>query len=726
MGLVASLTALFVVNSAHASGVDSLRESAKHAMEAGNPAQAVADLRRARVSILAEGRDETLRAELTRAETRWIEGLLRVEMQRGATERAPHLLALRAEAVRIENAEATAAAEEAIEQTALRVWSTNRGADDAQELSLLDTWASFQKERPAIARLFEGPRATVLGKIARFSAPGMDGDFARARLRAFYLLDDPAPPDPHPTRIRLDDGSSWPTGSCGGALAEVRKRLSAGPGEPLQIAVSSAECAVTQHESASKHPVTWTEMVDVPRMERIVTTKKVRRSMAVQTESCTPVSSCEVHTGVGLEVCRTTQVCKPAFSEREVEEEVETVRFEKHVDKVSRTFQENVPSLVRESTLRVRVRAVFTSGSESAETTFEDVVSTKQEQFDHPKGGKASFVADIRPVLDATASDRIHAAFEAFGKHTLKVRRVRELRGQLASTADANVRFPLLCELLTLEDGPDPELVRGVVATTALPEAAVTSALVGGRRSRGEALVASEPFWTLPKANPEAERDAFEEEDRSVVAQRGLQTSGGIGLGAGVAAFPSGPAFPHALLRVDLSYVPAFLLYRVYTAALFGEVAGGLGKALPLRAAGGLSAGFHVGSVTFLGIGALGMDVISFNRDDDQALGPNEPEVDIAPLAGYGGKVIVRAGDVFASVSARRNHRRSDALPISNALDTALGYGAFRLGARYETYRDVFGSAPNNVLWSLGITLGVAFEIQAAEAGEMTGRSGDR
>lgn len=726
MGLVASLTALFVVTSAHASGVDSLRESAKHALEAGNAAQAVADLRRARVSILAEGRDETLRAELTRAETRWLEGLLRVEMQRGATERAPHLLVLRAEAMRIENAEATAAAEDALEQTALRVWSTRRGSDDAQDLALLDTWASFQKDRPAIARLLEGPRASLLGKIARFSAPGIDGDFARARLRAFYLIDEASPPDPHPTRVRLDSGSAWATGSCGGALAEVQKRLSAGPGEPLEIAVSSAECTLTQKETASKHPVTWTEMVDVPRMERIVTKKKVRRTVVTYSEACTPVVRCYSTSNPNIQTCNTTQVCKPTKGEKEVEEEVETVRFEKHVDKVSRTFQESVPSLVRESTLRVRVRAVFTSGSESAETTFEDVVSTKQEQFEHAKGGKASFLADIRPALDATASDRIHAAFEGFGKRTLKARRVRELRGQLASITDANVRLPILCELLTLEDGPDPELVRGVVATTALSETAVSAALVGGRRSRGESLVASEPFWTLPNANPDAEREAFEEEDRSVVVQRGLQTSGGIGLGAGVAAFPAGPVFPHALLRVDVSYVPAFLLYRVYTAALFGEVAGGLGKALPLRAAGGLSAGFHAGPVTLLGIGALGMDVISFNRDDDQALGPNEPEVDIAPLAGYGGKVIVRAGEVFASVAARRNHRRSDALPISNAIDAALGYGAFRLGARYETYRDVFGSAPNNVPWSLGITLGVAFEIQAAEAGEMTGRSGDR
>ena len=108
--VVPILILVLEVTPASAAGVDSLRETAKQALAQNNPAQAVADLRRARVSILAESKDDTLRAELSRSETVWLAELLRLEMQRAAPERVPHLLALRAEATRIENSEGARAA----------------------------------------------------------------------------------------------------------------------------------------------------------------------------------------------------------------------------------------------------------------------------------------------------------------------------------------------------------------------------------------------------------------------------------------------------------------------------------------------------------------------------------------------------------------------------------------------------------------------------------------
>jgi hypothetical protein len=261
---------------------------------------------------------------------------------------------------------------------------------------------------------------------------------------------------------------------------------------------------------------------------------------------------------------------------------------------------------------------------------------------------------------------------------------------------------------------------------TSLPRAALLRGLSGARRSAGAIVSPAEPFWTLPRPNADAERDAFEAEDRDALRAKGIDTSAELLLGAGAVSKPDRPQFPYASLALRIERTPYFFLFRGYSASGFVEAAGGLGDVKKVRGALGASLGVHLGPLHLQGLAAVGGDGVVFTRDDGIAPSINEPEVPLAFSAGYGARAVLRTGDLTVMANARRVHRMDSTFKLMNVAEAAIAYQVWAVSARYELYRDIFtGGNPNaaDAPTSLTIALGILFELQSSKAGEVSGRT---
>ena len=718
------LGSLFLLHAAPAlaGGIDTLRDSAKAAVREGNTAQAVADLRRARESVLAESKDAELLAELQSAEQSWLVQLTQ-EAEHLPLERRPgSLLALRDEAVRIKNP-AEASILTSLDQSLTAIWESKRTQADEADLALLFRLQATEPRAPSVTRILGQVRAQTEKKAASFATSSPYTQYVAKRLRYFYRLDDAAPSDPNPVRFRLQDGPAWMVGDCGNTLAEVAKSLRAQSGSDVSIRVDSATCTEGKRDRSSQHPVTWMETVKVPRTERVVVSKPVRRWVEVPGPlQCSTSTEVENLTGVGLRITRTTQSCANGPPRLEPRDElVDTVEYRQHVDSVERQMRATPASTIRTSTLKFSLRATLQAGDDTSELRMDDEVGFEHEEYSHPKGGSASFDPNPRAKLNRLFADRVAAAMSEAARRTLQTRRARELRSELG-TQDGPQKDATLSELLVIEGNADPELVRRVASATTLPADAITRALRGEQIAVASAYAPSSPYWTLPKPNPAGERDAFEAEDREYLADHGIDKSVYLSFGGGAITRSGGAPYGYFDVNLYLEKTPSFSLFRWYSLAGFVEGAVGVGEIKHFRGSLGVQAGAHLGPLLLRVVGAAGADAYSLFLSDDEVPSPNATEIPGAVAAGYGLRGVLRAGGFSFYAAARREHRLSDTFKFKNSLEFGVA-DTFGVLARFETYGDLLEGGYAGKPWALSGGIGVMWDVQTTEAGELSGRT---
>ncbi len=727
------VTLLFVSSEAAARGVDGLRESAKAALTRGEPAQAVADLRRARASTLAVERESELRAELEIGERAWIASLVETARALAPEVRIPRLLAFRREAKRIGSTGGLALVETALDDALRAVWDArDRGQSDEAALRLLSRLTATAARPSSLDAIQNAYERSVREKIARFVLAGADGSYVRDRLGFFYGLREQAPADPHPASWTVKP-SVWRTGSCGAALDAVRSAFEGRTGTPVELRVDKAECTTDEKFGSKTTVVRWSQQVAVPRRERVVTRKREIERVPVTNQTCSPTytktTSQPNPTGPGTiqNYMQSGQNCITTFGYEEKEVEVETVDYREHTDMETREMSAGIPTRTRHVTFAYRLAARVLVDANIYELTLDDKVELDDVEYTNPHGASVSFAPDARAILAARFSERSRTTLEGLILRSVRRSRVTELEASLEKETVREGRDAILAEICVLQSSAPPELVERVADRTGLPAPTIALGLAGGRRKfdvpytdlGGEGTAA----WALPKATPAAEREAFEDEDRQVIKERGLEVSGGLAIGAGGLARGGGPVFPYAALALRVTYVPAALLYRTVLGGLIFEAAGGIGHVLPVRGNAGLTGGIHAGPLTLLAEGVGGADGAFVNRDEGVAEGPNEPDVSFSPLLGYGARATLRFDPINIVAVARRNHRFVGALDLANVVEGALAYQVFLVGGRYETFSDVFTSTqPARAPWALTFTLGIAFDVYGAAAGEMTGR----
>lgn len=636
---------------------------------------------------------------------------------------------IRAEARRIENKDAEAEAERAIDECALELWKSGATNNDAQTLDLGRRLQGSLARTSPVDALVKARERSVEEKLSRFDVRGIDGDYVRDRLRYFYGLRASEPADPRPVPLGLAV-EGWPndTGTMQTLSVALRGALASKQGSSVvRVDLQRITGNLRQKSGVVAKRFPYTETYTVPRTERVVATRTETRRRAVPTETCfakyTTTTRTPTDRGYIQHYMQDGENCSKSTSYVDENVEVETVTYREHTDVATRRVVETVEAKTRKSELEYTTTGTLRVDGADIAISLRDHVSKDEEAYTSTHGGSASFSADVGSALQKMAAER--AASTVFG---LAIRAVRSARAdaiskELLALPAVEQRDALLAELAVLEAAPNPQVVARVQTLSTIPRDAIEIALGGGRASSTPRFEPSEPtFLSLPAADKDAERDAFVDEDREYIRRQVKQYSGGLHVGAGSIQRQGGPAFPYASLNINVNATPAFLLYRTLTASGFIDGNFGLGKAIPVALVGGATAGVRGGPLSLVVLGVAGGDAIFINRQDDPE-SPNEPEVRAAPLLGYGVRLSLKTEPVNMVLTARRNHRFVQGPPDSALAEARIGRGVFYVSGRYETFRDIFAKHPGGPIpWSFAGSIGVHYDFGDTEAGTLTKR----
>lgn len=481
---------LLLSREARAAGVDGLRDSARDALRRGDPAQAVADLRRARASILASERERELREELVEAERVWFAALAKTSTSLAIEPRIRELLAIRREAGRVGSAAGLAAVESALEASLVAVWEArDPGLDDAANLRLLARLTETLGRPSALDPIAASYKAAVRGKVDAFSLRGVDGEYVRERLAYYYRLRESAPADPHPAAWSMRPGS-WQTGSCGAPLDGVRQAFEKRPGVPVEVAIDTARCTVTESLGAGTEVVRWEETVLVPKTERVIKRSKVIERTPTEYRQCfatytttTGGPRTDGRPGYVQNYMKSGENCVSTSSYREDEVEVESVEYKSHTETETRQRSAELTTRTRRTTLAYAIAARVRIEADEHAIALDDKVEYDEVEYANPQGAGATFAPSVRSVLDPRFAAQSRAALEELILRNVRRSRVTELRAALEAEPERSERREaMLAEIAALEAAGPRELVQRISSQTRLPAPAITAALLGGRR----------------------------------------------------------------------------------------------------------------------------------------------------------------------------------------------------------------------------------------------------
>lgn len=729
LSLILASSLLTASTAALADGLDPLRAGARSAAEKQDYALAVANLRRARQSVLAANSEAAIRGELSRAELGWLRALITRTKSSEPSTRLAQLLAIRAEARRIENEDAEAEADRGLDECALEMWRRGADDDDAQTLDLGRRLQGSLARGSAVDALVKARERSVEEKLSRFDVRSVDGDYVRDRLRYFYGLRASEPADPRPVPLGLTV-EAWPNeaGAVQTLSVALRGALASKNGSAVvRVKMQRVTGKLRREAGVVTKRFPFTETYSVPRSERIVNTRMETRTRTVPTKTCSPTYTTTTRTptkdGYIQHYMQDGENCWNSTSSVDEQVEVETVTYREHTDVATRSVVETVEARTRTSELEYAATGTLRVSGTEVEISLRDRVSKEEEAYTSIHGGSASFSADIETTLQTDAAARAASRIVGLAQRAVRSARVDVIASELLALPAVVQRDALLAELSVLEAAPSPEVVARIQSLSTLPTRAIETALRGGRASSTPRFEASAPaFLALPSPDKDAEREAFVDEDREYIRRQVQQYSGGLHLGAGSIQQQGGPPFPYASLNVNVNATPAFLLYRTFVASGFVDGSLGLGKAIPVALVVGATAGVRVGPLSLVALGVGGGDTVFINREDD-ATSPNEPEVRIAPLLGYGARASLKTEAVNIVLSARRNHRFVQVPPDSAMGEARIGHSVFYLTGRYETFRDIFAGAPvDPIPWSFTGTIGLQYDFGDTEAGTLTKR----
>jgi hypothetical protein len=724
-----SLTVFLTSSIAFAGGLDALQDAANEALKRGDAAQAVANLRRARQSILAEGNEDAILTLLHSAETRWLEGRVLSADKLPLDERPSALLSIDGEVDRIHNDDGKRAVKAALARTGIALWQRDAGVDDASAMAVATKLRNSFGKLPDLEQKLGERDALLRKQLAQANLPGSAGEFIRRRLLYALYLSSAAPLDPNPitTLIKVQSISNE-TPAFASAL---RKALESEIGSTaVEISFSKLEGKRTSKDETSRRSFSYEEPYTYMVEERVV--RRETRSVQVGTSapSCFPTYSSgssgpttvNGQQGWGTSYYQTGQNCYGGGQGIYEDREVETIDYVPKERKGTRTVYETVSVTKRTATYGSSVSAVIRVPGREINVTFDSTVEASDEAFSAPLSKHFAIFQDTNEAnLVKEAAIKARNELQRFAKAAIRGVKADERRAALPAASEAE-KAGILTELAVLESGvSSADVVDYLKATTKQSAATLALALNDKRIAIAPSYLTNPDWIVLPKPDADAERDAFVGEEREYFSRNGPGTSGSLYFGVGSTQFPGGPAFPYFSIQLGINKTPAFLLYRAFTGSGFLEVNGGFGHIFPVSGVVGLSLGARLGPVTLSGIGVGGGDVVFVNRAGDPE-SPNEPEVLPAPLLGYGARLQFKSDTIRFQAAVRKHHRFLQGPDRSYVGDFRVGYSAFYLGARYETYRDIFSGSTERQPWSFIGAIGVQADLNDTEVGELNVR----
>jgi hypothetical protein len=727
------LVSVFLTKPAFADGLDALSEAAKVASEKGNHAGAVASLRRARDSVLAEGNEEGLVRDLRAAETRWLTGLAERAEKLPLSERPPILLALLREAERVKSTDGKAAIKAAIDRTATQLWARDAGVDDAEAMALVQRLRNSFSNGEATLTEFEkrvSLREEAIRKLLRdANLPGAQGEYLKQRLAyALYLAKTPAS-DPFPITPSVQI-TSIPSDEFGSSVKKLLEDGFGTTGTKMSFATLKSTPATTTARSSRsfmyQEPYTYTVE------ERVVRYETVTEQVGTTSPTCFPTyasggfypSERDGQRVVVRSMYQTGQNCYGGGQGIYAERQVATVDYVPKERKSTRPAVETVNVETRSLVYSYEAEATIAIPGKEFVIKFQGSVKDSEESFNAPLSKNAkSFDPKFESRLRERAAAAVREQILHLVKGAIRDNKAEEIRAKLPTSTDAE-RPAMLTELALLEVVPQEDTVAHVTGTTKQSRVLLAAALADKRMKVEPSFLAASQDQTkiwlqLPPVDPDAEREAFVDEEREYYRRNGPGTSGSVYLGAGSTQLPGGPSFPYFNLHVGINTTPSWLMYRAFTGSAFIEVNGGLGYIFPVNGVAGVSLGARLGPFVLSGVGVGGADVVYVNRDEDVAKSPNEPEVMPAPLLGYGARLQFKTDTIRAQLAVRKHHRFLQGPKQGYVGDLRIGYGGFYVGARYETYREIFSSNPEVQPWSFIGSIGLQYDLNQTSVGEL-------
>jgi hypothetical protein len=710
-----------------------LAASADAALTAAQPAQAVADLRRAARSVLMpDAPPPSFARKLDEAHAAWL-GVVAGRVEALPTAEAFRAVrALRDEARRVKlGPEGQRALEAAVARVAARVWDAS--VAPAVEAGDLETAL-----REARALRFEigapEPReaallAGVKTRIDRLQGP--NAPWLRQLLAHYYLRGaEPAPLFPYAgARVTALDVADGGCAALAAALRAGAKALAQGTEVAAKLSIERCAVATTTRATQKRLPFT----VEVEVASNVKVPREVTYPCKVPTVVQQSVTSSFTAPAVNYNGRLTGQTethsrtsYYPAIVEVDstctgtVEEYVTSTRKE------TRTEEEVVVAEVKRTALEVTVRGTMTVGGVDSPVTLEAAPAYEEETYTSRHSPSQASGPVRRDRLDTEAAAALSLQLGEVARRAIFERTARALEAELATDAAsvAARRTELLTSIAFYRHAPPRELAAELAATTGLSEDSLGRAFRDGQIADRATTAAEAGEWLrLPSASREAEAEVFVDEERSLVIDKfsgvstlALVTLGGHG-GTG------SPPYSSLGVVVRWDYTPRFLLLRKLSASLFVRPEGGMGLGNGFGyygAAGGLAVTARTGPVSLQGMGLGGIDGRFVYGEGEDAARPSM-EVPASGLFGYGATAAVSGSRVIdhrLAVTVMRKHRVEHTYPLSNTLEVLYGRG-YHVGVHAEVWGDVLTGSVARAPLSAWLAIGGSLDLGNADVGDV-------